>query len=679
MSKKSLCLEKAKNLYENIILKPENLPVSFVYDDKYYYGLGGLEQISASTEKSEKGEKIVRRFALDGIVEIVVDAEYCTEFGQLEYTMWFENVSDKPSKVIRDWYGLDFEFKGEKPVLRGCLGDHDNFYAGYEYDLTKNSKYFRSDNGRATHIVFPYFDLVYGDGGTLIAVGWAGTWDAVFSNHGDITTVRSKTCIYLNGVIMPGEKIRTGLVVMLPYKGRNGDDATNLWREWYMKYNLPKADAEGNPLKPFVTAGFANDTGKPNSDGSISEDYTTWKPTLEKLIEENVVADFRWFDAGWYLDPYGQTVPTDWWGTIGTWELDHYKWPDDSFRKSNEACHAAGMKVLAWFEPERVTHVPALAQNYGYNPDWATSPDTICSANNLADDDCVAWTLGRIIKMMEENDIDMYREDNNSDQIASWAVWENRDFEKYGVPRNGITENKYIQGHYKLWDGIIEYCAKNGKCTFVDSCASGGGRNDIESMRRGFPLMRSDYDRTSTSMRLSQSSTFCKWIPYHGSMMKETTGQLDPSSGRGADEYVTRASYLPIYNHCEAYTHNPEFDYDLLRRNLNEWRSINHLLTKDFYCLTPWHHEVDRYGWTAFAYDDAELGDSVLLAFRMEQCKHDTLIAKLPFLKDDDLYTIENVDTAEKFTVKGKSLRETGFEVVLGTPKSSAMFRIKRA
>ncbi len=677
MSKKSLALSKARELYERIILKPENTPVSFVYGDKAYYGFGDLTFIGKEESASEKGEKVVFKYKVDDVLEASLVAEYCSEYGEIEYTMWFENVSDKPSKAIRDWYSLDTEFLGEKPVLRSCLGDHDNFYAGYECDLTKNSKYFRSDNGRATHIVFPYFDLVHGDGGTLIAIGWAGTWDAVFSNHEDRTTVRSKTCIYLNGVIMPGEKIRSGLVVLLPYNGRNGDDATNLWREWYMKYNLPKADAEGNPLKPFTTAGFANDTGKPNSDGSISEDHTTWRPTLEKLIKEDVLADFRWFDAGWYLDPYGQTVPSDWWGTIGTWELDTVKWPGKTFKESNEACHKAGMKVLAWFEPERVTHIQALAANYGYNPDWATSPDTICSTNNLANEECLKWTLGRILKMMKENDIDMYREDNNSDQVASWRVWDHRDVERYGVPREGITENKYIQGHYKLWDGIIDFCAKNGKCTFVDSCASGGGRNDIESMRRGFPLMRSDYDRTTSSMRLSQSSTFCKWIPYHGSLTKETVGQLDASVGRGADEYVTRASYLPIYNHCEAYTHNPEYDYDLLRKNLNEWKSINHLLTKDFYVLTPWHHEVDRYGWTAFAYDDSEIGESVVLAFRMEQCKHDTITAKLPFGQDGCTYNVENADTGETFTLTGEELRK-GFDIVLDKPKSSAMFRLKR-
>ena len=50
----------------------------------------------------------------------------------------------------------------------------------------------------------------------------------------------------------------------------------------------------------------------------------------------------------------------------------------------------------------------------------------------------------------------------------------------------------------------------NGKYTYVDSCASGGGRNDLESMRRGVPFLRSDSDRTTAAIRLAMTSSFSK-------------------------------------------------------------------------------------------------------------------------------------------------------------------------
>ena len=258
---------------------------------------------------------------------------------------------------------------------------------------------------------------------------------------------------------MPGEKIRTGLVVLLNYKGRNEHTSVNKWRQWFMKYNLPKADATGNELKPFWTTCFAGDTGLPNSDGSISETYFTWQRTLKKLEHEKLLPDFRWFDAGWYFDPARQTVASDWWGTIGSWELDTVKWPGKTFRESNEACHSLGVKVLTWFEPERVTHIEDLAKNFGYKTEWGIKTDH-CITSNIGNPECLKWTLDRITKMMDENEIDMYREDNNSDPAAAWKILDSRDEELYGLPRQGINENKCIQGHYALWDGILAFCAQ---------------------------------------------------------------------------------------------------------------------------------------------------------------------------------------------------------------------------
>ena len=123
-------------------------------------------------------------------------------------------------------------------MLRGCLGDHTNLYADYQTELKDTVVSFVSSNGRATHIVFPYFDLVHGNGGTLLAIGWAGTWMSEFTSEGSTTVWKAGNCNNFDSVIMPGEKIRSALIVMLPYKGRDRDDATNLWREWFIKYNI---------------------------------------------------------------------------------------------------------------------------------------------------------------------------------------------------------------------------------------------------------------------------------------------------------------------------------------------------------------------------------------------------------------------------------------------------------
>ncbi len=672
MSRKSIAPEKGRILFENVICDPKRFPLSFTYGGKKYRGLGEFECIeNCRTDTEWHGV-----FSVDEELHVRVEAKLCPEFGQAEYTVWFENRGGEVTDILEDMAALDGGFDGGDPVVRGIMGDIPHQYAPHETVLSEKPAHLESLGGRATHGGFPYFDLVHGDGGTLIALGWAGTWDADFEAVDSGARAKIRSIPGFRAVLLPGESVRTGLVVLLPYAGRNQDDAMNLWREWFLKYNLPRANGNGDPIKPFVTSCFAADTGLPNSDGSISERDFTWKPTLDKLIAEDVVPDFRWFDAGWYFDPAGNTVPSDWKGTIGSWELDREKWPGMSFRESIEEGHKHGMKTLVWFEPERTTHVDDLAKNYGYDPAWAIATEKSIT-NNIGDPACLEWTTKRIIHMMDENAVDLYREDNNANHNLTWKKLDGENTEKLGRPRYGVAENNSICGHYRLWDNILEYCARTGKCTYTDSCASGGGRNDIESLRRGVPFMRSDYDRTTIGLRLSMSTTFNKWVPFHGSSSKETEGELDSSVGAGSDGYAWRASYLPILNHTEAYVHNPELDYGMMRKYIGEWRSLNHLLLKDMYVLTPWHDRLTLTGWTAWAYDDPEAGESVLMGFRMEECQDAEYTVKLPYAVEGAEYIFTNADSGERFTLTGEEMQK-GVTLTLDTPRTCCMYRIVR-
>ena len=67
------------------------------------------------------------------------------------------------------------------------------------------------------------------------------------------------------------------------------------------------------------------------------------------------------------------------------------------------------MKVLMWFEPERVTHVEDLVKNYGYKAEWAISNGKGVITNDLGNPECLKWTLGRITKTMGGHGIDLFR------------------------------------------------------------------------------------------------------------------------------------------------------------------------------------------------------------------------------------------------------------------------------
>ncbi len=539
------------------------LPFSFVYNGKEYRGLGSITPIGKTAKTENEKESTSFVFSL-GALEITLLLTHYPSHGATEWTVWFKNTSSENSGVLEN-IRTELIFEGKYPVLKGILGDHVNLYQPYCKDLTGQTVEFSSDSGRATHINFPYFNLEYGDGGAMLAIGWAGTWKARFSGDGKKTVYTASAVNGMKTYLKPGEQIRTALFVCAPYMKRNESYATNYWRDWFTTHNLPKANAKGDMLEPFSTCNLASDTGLPNSDGSISERYYTWKPTLEKMFAENVKVDFRWFDAGWYVRPDGGSEESRWWSTVGTWELDPVKWPDKTFLESTDYARAHGMKTLVWFEPERVTDPENLAKNFGYNMDWAIRVDggrTV--SNNIGDPDCYAWTVSRICKMLRENKVEMYREDNNCDAAALWRYLDRRE----GENRLGITECKFIDAHYRMWDDIIDCTLSYGGCGFVDSCASGGGRNDLESMRRGVPILRSDNDRTTVSLRLSMTTAFNKWIPFCGANTKEKKEQLALTGD--SDPYIWRASYLPILNVDSQFTQDPDQDFGVLRFGLDE-------------------------------------------------------------------------------------------------------------
>ena len=222
-----------------------------------------------------------------------------------------------------------------------------------------------------------------------------------------------------------------------------------------------------------------------------------------------------------------------------------------------------------WFEPERVTDVENLVTNFDYKPEWAIQrPGVHSISNNIGIPECYEWTVSRICKLLKENKVEIYREDNNSDP---GSLWRYLDSQESGI-RTGITECKFVEAHYRMWDEIIDCTLSFGGAGFVDSCASGGGRNDLESLRRGIPLLRSDSDRSSTSLRLSMTTSFNRWVPFCGANTKEKAYELDPT-GR-TDVYTWRASYLPALNVDSQFTQDPDQDFDMLRFGLNEWKQV---------------------------------------------------------------------------------------------------------
>nr|MCR5549101.1 hypothetical protein [Bacteroidales bacterium] len=180
-------LETGTEMFGRWADDPGAIPVSFDYGGTVHQGFKGLELISKTLSESPASHNLRAVYRLDDNVEISVEALLNKEFGETEYTVWIENKGTVPSKEIKEFKSAVIRFEGEDPVLRGCLGDHGHLYEDYVTELNDTTVSFISTGGRATHGCFPYFDLVHGDGGTILALGWAGTWNSEFESSGDTT------------------------------------------------------------------------------------------------------------------------------------------------------------------------------------------------------------------------------------------------------------------------------------------------------------------------------------------------------------------------------------------------------------------------------------------------------------------------------------------------------------
>ena len=107
--------------------------------------------------------------------------------------------------------------------------------------------------GRATYHHFPYFNMQYGNGGVMIAIGWSAMWKADFrlcaENDVHFTAGQKQLVTYLK----PGEKIRTppwrrfwnmmcaGTTITLQIS----------WRHWFLDCNMQKI--AGKLFEPNVS------------------------------------------------------------------------------------------------------------------------------------------------------------------------------------------------------------------------------------------------------------------------------------------------------------------------------------------------------------------------------------------------------------------------------------------
>jgi len=279
------------------------------------------------------------------------------DFPTVEWTLYFKNTGTQDTPILEDIQALDARFERNAEgefVLHHSKGSPES-PTDYEPFATvlepKAEKRISAPGGRPTKSDLCYFNLEWPGEGVIIALGWPGQWAAEFKRD-DGRGLRVRAGQELTHFkLLPGEEVRSPLVALQFWKG-DWIEAQNVWRRWMIAHNLPRP---GRKLPPPQTAGGS---GRLTIEMQEANEENQ-KAYLDQYLQSGLKLEYWWMDAGWYV------FRPQWWST-GTWEPDPERFPH-GLRPIADHAHAKGVKIIVWFEPERVTPGSWL---YEKHPDW---------------------------------------------------------------------------------------------------------------------------------------------------------------------------------------------------------------------------------------------------------------------------------------------------------------------
>ncbi|MDR3739651.1 MAG: alpha-galactosidase [Terracidiphilus sp.] len=625
--------------------KSTTVPFSFTYGGKPSYALLGSWIKKSSSHAIDENRMEYNLSWTDPDTGLIVEMVSRTwrDYPVVEWTLYLENTGNVSTPIIENVSAIDTDFSatpGNQFALHHFRGspagpkDFEPFLTNLE---NGNDVHLATSGGRSTDASMCYFNLEESGQGVIVALGWPGQWAAdVTRSEGNSARVRAGQEL-THFRLLPHERVRTPLVALLFWNGSDWMRGQNLWRSWMLTDNMPR---------------FANGKIEPHMAGSSSQWFdemvhateTSQKQFIDGYHAAGLKPDLWWMDAGWYSND------GDWWNT-GTWKINPTRFPN-GLKPITDYAHKMGLESIVWFELERVTSDSALWKEH---PEWllhdAQEEERGQRLLNLGNPDAEKWVVDFLERTIREQGIDVYRIDFN---IAPLPFWRNHD----APDRQGITEIRYVTGFLDYLDKLHKLFPR----LQIDTCASGGRRDDLETLRRAVPMHRSDYVFEPTG---SQNIGYglAHWVPYFGA----------PSDSR--DNYVFRSSWSPQIN-VGWDVRRTDLDYEWIRQAVDQWRSVAPEMLGDYYPLLPYDSSEDA--WMAWQFYRPESRTGAIQVFRRARSGVITVKLKLKGLDAGARYSMTDLDTRSTKIYSADELQNVGFEVTLSEPMSSAVLKFAR-
>ncbi len=607
-----------------------------------------MHSITGSLYYNEK--KIILNPGAQTVAEdLVAELTYRAIGDNAEFAVLkLKNAGSANSGRITAVKTVDLEFPcAQKPLYHSLRGDSKGEESFMPIDFTLTESYHEEPNGGRSSCTtgFPYFDLNYDGKTDVFAIGWTGQWskDIIPTDSGFCVQIGLCDCDFY---LLPGEEVRFPSVLIV--HGTDAASARRSFRRILREEFSPKKRFGTDPQLPVAVQCFDRYFYAPGSDLTLDASWATeqgQRRTIETAAKIGQI-DTVWIDAAWFTKGYA--------GGVGNYSCSE-GFPN-GLRPVSDYAHKNGMRFLIWFEMERAdigTEWHEIEPNLLKLND--TFPHTLI---NLGDDGARQRMEENLIRIIKEYGIDIYRQDFN---VEALVFWRTNDTDG----RKGITEMKYVDGMYKLWDRLLQTFPN----LLIDNCASGGRRLDLETCMRSVTLWRSDTgchpesDQYRNSIwNHNQILGLSEYIPYHACAIWES------------DAYIVRSTATQGIA-CNYDIFSRDFDFDHAGKSVAEVQRLKHFWNGDFYPLSK--ATLDETVWSAY---QLALPDSgAVYVFRRAESSANTMTYTLNAIDPGKQYrltfTDENYSSWEEI-YSGQDLL-SGLEIHIEKPRNSMVITYK--
>ena len=666
-------MDLIEKLCTKLVREPSAFPMGYTYAGRQFKGLPESAKSAWRLADANIEELTYTARVPESPLSLRVECFIYRDFPVVEWTAYFTNDGEADSAILQDVRAAELTFEGKGPVVHLNNGDFysEDGYTERAVALRPGDEVTQAPSeGRACNEAWPYQRLTFCGFGLNIAIGWPAQWESAYRAEDAGVRFRAGQQT-VRTFLKPGETLRTPRMCVMAFEG-DAVRGMNMWRRWMNAHVTPRA--HGAILPPRATASEPGD----------GEEFTASTERLELEALDKLRAfgwgnDILWWiDAGWY--PCYVEPGVKRWPHTGTWEPDRAKYPR-GMGPVGDKVHELGLDFLIWYEPERVRPGTELQQQH---PEWllsATITDEMRASGtdvnqyndanymlNLADDDCCDWLCRRIDSLIKASHQDVYRQDFNFSPLPYWRANEADD-------RKGMLENKYQQNYLRFWD----YLLSHNPNLWIDSCASGGRRNDLETMRRAVPLHSTDYGYGYHPISQAFRRTLHAWIPYtrgQSSNWLDENGedyiplnelQRAPARPLTNYEYVNgMGSLFPLFGVSAMAAFEGQAEY--AAKMLKVWRRFAPIqLEGDFYPLTEPHRSAEK--WTVYQFDRPQEQKGAFQVLRNSRAAEDELTVHPVGFDPEGVYELGNGETHETRTVSGREINEKG--LAFTQPKAS--------